>query len=148
MKTVALALSTALLAAGCASSPDKIPTASVSTLQYKDYSCDQLAMESDRISRRVNELYMNLKRTADNDNAQMAVGMLLFWPALFFLEGGDGPEAQEYSRLKGEYDAIERVAIKDSCEIEPMPDLKKEYEEAQKAKGAAGASQSSGLPGG
>ena len=145
MKKLVLAISAALLSAGCASSPDKIPTASVSTLQYKD--CDQLAMESDRISRRVNELYMNLKRTADNDSAQMAVGMLLFWPALFFLEGGDGPEAQEYSRLKGEYDAIERVAIKDSCEIAPMPDLKKKYEEAQKAKTGGDLSQGSSLPG-
>jgi hypothetical protein len=42
-------------------------------------------------------LYASLKKKADNDTAQMTVGMLLLWPTLFFLEGGDGPEASEYS---------------------------------------------------
>ncbi len=101
--------------AGCASSPDKIQASYVSPLQYKDYDCDQIAGELERVSRRANELYGSLKKTSDNDNAQMAVGMILFWPALFFLEGGDGPEAAEYGRLKGERDALEKVAIQKKC---------------------------------
>lgn len=48
----------------------------------------------------------------------MGVGLVLFWPTLFFLEGGDGPQAQEYARLKGERDAIERVSIQKKCGIE------------------------------
>lgn len=55
-----------------------------------------------RVSRRAGELQASLKQKADGDAMQMGVGMLLFWPALFFLEGGDGAQAQEYSRLKGE----------------------------------------------
>ena len=47
----------------------------------------------------------------------MGVGLILFWPALFFLEGGDGPEAQEYARLKGEREAIERSSIKKKCTL-------------------------------
>jgi hypothetical protein len=50
-----------------------------------------------------------LKETADA--AQVGVGLILFWPALFLVEGGDGAEAQEHSRLKGEKEAIERVSI-------------------------------------
>jgi hypothetical protein len=115
MKKKLVGLGVALLMAGCASSPDKIQTSYVSPLQYKDYDCDQIAGDLDRISHRINDLYGRLKKTSDDDSTQMAVGMLLFWPALFFLEGGDGPEAAEYGRLKGEYDALEKVAIQKKC---------------------------------
>ncbi|HWQ94584.1 MAG TPA: hypothetical protein VN418_03670 [Gammaproteobacteria bacterium] len=96
-------------------------TAYVSPLQYKDYDCTQIAGELERVSRRANELYGSLKTKSDNDNTQMAVGMLLLWPTLFFLEGGDGPEAVEYSRLKGERDALEKVAIQKKCDPAMMP---------------------------
>jgi hypothetical protein len=42
----------------------------------------------------------------------MALGLILFWPSLFFLDG-DGPEAQEYARLKGEYEALEVASIQE-----------------------------------
>ena len=74
-----------------------------------------------RVSRRAQELYGQLDKTASNDAAQMAVGMVLFWPALFFLEGGDGPEAAEYARLKGERDALEQVAIQKHCDPAIIP---------------------------
>ncbi len=34
---------------------------------------------------------------------------------MFFLEGGDGVEAQEYARLKGEHEAIETASIQKKC---------------------------------
>ncbi len=95
----------------------------ISPLEYKDYNCDQVAEEMARVNRRAAELHGSLKKKSDNDSAQMAVGMLLFWPALFFLEGGDGPEAQEYSRLKGEREALEKVAVKKECSSDIAPDL-------------------------
>lgn len=101
----------------CASSPNKIPSQYVSELQYQSYSCEQLGMEAGRVSARTGEKYRSAKKLADNDAAQMGVGLILFWPSLFFLEGGDGPEAAEYSRLKGEMDAIERAAISKSCSL-------------------------------
>ena len=71
--------------------------------------------------RRASELHGQLKKTADNDAAQMGVGLILFWPVLFFLEGGDGPQAAEYARLKGERDALEEVAIFKKCDSDMMP---------------------------
>jgi hypothetical protein len=56
-----------------------------------------------------------LDKKADNDAAQLGIGLVLFWPALFFLEGGDGPEANEYSNLKGEYEALRKVAVQNKC---------------------------------
>jgi hypothetical protein len=55
------------------------------------------------------------ERTADN--WQMGVGLVLFWPSLFFLEGGDGPEAAEYSQLKGEYEALRQTSVAKQCGI-------------------------------
>ena len=117
MNKLAVSVFAAIALAGCASSPDQMQTSYVSPLQYKDYDCDQVSLELERVSRRANELYGSLKKTADNDAAQMAVGMILFWPALFFVEGGDGPEAAEYSRLKGERDALEKIAVQKKCEV-------------------------------
>jgi len=106
---------------GCASSPDKMSAAYVSPIQYQDYDCKQVGAELTRVSRRAQELYGQLDKTASNDAAQMAVGMVLFWPALFFLEGGDGPEAAEYTRLKGEREALEQVAIQKHCDPTIIP---------------------------
>jgi hypothetical protein len=113
LRTIALLTSFSLV--GCATSPDKIATQSISTLGYEGLNCKQLGAELDRVNRRASELYGSLKKTSDNDTAQMAVGMLLLWPTLFFLEGGDGPEAAEYGRIKGEREALEKVAIQKEC---------------------------------
>jgi len=101
----------------CATQPDELPTQYVSPVQYQGYDCTEVASEMERVSSRINGLYGSLKKTADNDAAQMGLGLVLFWPALFFLEGGDSPQAAEYSRLKGEYDALEQVAIRKSCSV-------------------------------
>jgi hypothetical protein len=110
---------TSLLAlVACASSPDKMGAADVSPIQFQNYDCTQIASESDRIGRRVNVLYDQLKKEANADAWQMGVGMVLFWPALFFLEGGDGPQATEYRQLKGEYEALQRTSIVKKCGLD------------------------------
>ena len=75
-------------------------------------------MEMSRVSKKVNELRGGLKEQADNDSAQMAIGLIIFFPVLFFLEGGDGVAATEFSRLKGEFEALEQVSIQKSCGIQ------------------------------
>ena len=104
-----------LFLAGCASQPDKIGTAYVSTLHYQQFTCQQVEMEMERVSARAIELRHSLKKLADNDEMQMGVGLLILWPTLFFLEGGDGIQAQEYARLKGERDALEKTSIQKQC---------------------------------
>jgi len=75
----------------------------------------------DHVSHRTAELYTSLDKKADNDAAQMGVGLVLFWPTLFFLEGGDGPEATEYSNLIGEYEALRSMMVTKKCSSEYMP---------------------------
>ncbi len=119
MKGRNIVLATSLLAlAGCASHPDKIEAVYVSPLKYKDYDCEQIQMELDSVSQRTARLYQSLEAEATADQVQMGIGLLLFWPALLALEGGDGPQATEYAQLKGEYRALHEAAVKEKCTIE------------------------------
>ena len=105
----------ALLLAACATQPGDISVRSVSPVLYQDLDCKQIALETYRIDARISELYTSLKKTADTDAVQMGVGLILLWPVLFALEGGDGAEAAEYGRLKGERQALNQTALRKSC---------------------------------
>lgn len=111
----------ALALAGCATDPKEIDAAYVSPVKYKDYDCDQIALEMEHVSQRTGLLYRRLKKESDADAGQMAAGILLFWPTLFFLEGGDGPEAAEFARLKGEFEALRTVSVQKRCDIDIEP---------------------------
>tara|TARA_B100000886_G_scaffold256108_1_gene181454 strand:+ start:301 stop:771 length:471 start_codon:yes stop_codon:yes gene_type:complete len=138
---ISLPLVVAILLSGCATKPSEIGASYVSPYKYKDYDEEQIIMEMDHVGRRTNELYYSLKKEASGDTAQMAVGLLLFWPALLFLEGGDGPEAAEYARLKGEYEALRTVAVQRKISLDMLPpspeEIVKGYaEEEEKKKGS------------
>ena len=115
MKNIFLSLTVLSFLSACATSPDKMAAASVSPFKYSKYDCEQIQVESDRVQRRVMDLYTQLDSTATKDAWQMGVGLVLLWPTLFFLEGGDGPEASEYRMLKGEYEALQQASIQKKC---------------------------------
>ncbi len=56
--------------------------------------------------------------TATKDAVAMTVGLVVFWPSLFFLSGGNGANAAELARLKGSLDALEQAGIKMNCGIQ------------------------------
>ena len=55
------------------------------------------------------------KRT--NDQIATGVAVVVFWPAAFFV-GGDGQAAAELGRLKGEYEALEKISIEKKCNMQ------------------------------
>lgn len=57
---------------------------------------------------------------AGQDTAAMAVGLIVFWPAMFFARG-DGAKAAEVARLKGEMKAIEDASKAKGCGIQFAP---------------------------
>lgn len=128
-----------VLLVGCASNPDKIDAAYVSPLKYRNYDCDQIAMEMSHMEDRTIKLYNRLSETRKADNWQMGVGLILFWPSLFLLEGGDGPEAAEYAQLKGNYEALRTTSVQKKCAISfrSPDDIIKEAEKKAKAKDKA-----------
>lgn len=113
-KSVVVSLFAAASTIGCATSSKDIAPAYVSPLQYQGYDCQQLTAETQRIQSRVVELGGRLDQAASNDKAITGVGVVLFWPALFAL-GGTKQQEADYSRLKGEYDAVQQAAIVKKC---------------------------------
>ena len=86
----------------------------VSPLEYADYSCDQIKSEMIRVSTKVRTLTGELDENKENDQMITGAGIILFWPALFFI-GGTKEQEAEYARLKGEHEALDKVAIQKNC---------------------------------
>ena len=136
-KLAAASLAVVVGLTGCATASKDIAPMSVSALQYHAYDCSQLAAEYARISVRVQQLGGRLDQAASNDAALTGVGIVLFWPALFFL-GGTRQQEAEYARLKGEYEAIQQSAIEKKCPAlvaPPPPAPAKEAVTAEAQKG-------------
>jgi hypothetical protein len=117
---------------GCASSSDEIGAAYVSPLTYQNYSCDQIRIEMNRLRSRVSALGGQLDEKASADDWQMGIGLVLFWPTLFFIDG-DGTEAAEYARIKGESEALEQAATMKNCMSPSTSENEKEKEEIEEA---------------
>jgi hypothetical protein len=114
---VAVTLMAAQVAA-CATAPDKISASYVSPAMYSSYDCTQLRAEMQRIAYKVDEVTGAQQTKARNDEIAMGVGLVIFWPALFFLGMGSDRKA-ELQSLKGSYDAINEASIMHRC---GMPD--------------------------
>lgn len=109
-----MAILSALTISACSTASKDLSATYVSPMQFQAYDCDQLASENNRLQTRVSQLGGRLDEAASNDKAIAGVGAILFWPALFAL-GGTKQQEAEYSRLKGEYGAIEQSAILRKC---------------------------------
>ncbi len=123
------------LLAACAEHTHEIPAAYVSPLEYQNYTCNQISQEIGRVSRRAQQVAYDVNKNADGDSTAMGVGLILFWPALFFIDG-DSPQAQEYARLKGEFDSLEQAAIQKDCNLQiqenPFQKIEQERKEEMK----------------
>ncbi|MCO5102192.1 MAG: hypothetical protein M9885_15085 [Burkholderiaceae bacterium] len=113
-KLTCAVISVSMAVTGCATSSADIATAYVSPLQYQGYDCEQIITETRRLEQRVHELGGRLDEAASNDKAIMGVGLVLFWPVLFAL-GGTKQQEAEYARIRGEYEALQQVAVQKKC---------------------------------
>ncbi|MGC4410285.1 hypothetical protein D4A92_13300 [Rhizobium rosettiformans] len=113
---LATVLGLAAMLSSCASKPQDIEAAYVSPMLYESLSCDRLREEATAVSARAIAASGVQQKKADNDAVAVGVGLVLFWPALFFAKG-DGASAAEVARLKGEMKAIEGASIKNNCGI-------------------------------
>ena len=95
---------------------------------YKDYSCDQVTLEMQRVASKVSEVSGVQRSKATNDAVVTGVGVVIFWPALFFLMGDD--KEQELAQLKGELDALEQAAVQKNCH-QLLDRIKRERDEVE-----------------
>ena len=100
----------------CAKKSENVAASYVSPLAYQQFNCRQLAEEAGRVSQRAAELsgVQNRKRTGDIVATTAAI--IVFWPAAFLVSGDDAQTA-ELARLKGEFEAIQRVSVEKGCSI-------------------------------
>ncbi len=115
-RRVAMIVAVAAMTSGCASRAKDIEAAYVSPLPYQQLDCAQLQAEAERVSVRAAEVTGAQNKKATNDAIATTVGLVVFWPALFFIKG-DSAVAAEVSRLKGEMAAIETTSTQKQCAI-------------------------------
>ncbi len=100
---------------GCSSQPEKLNATYVDPSLYRGYDCDQIRSQLIGHNRKLATLKGELKDDADADAWQMGIGLIILWPTLFWLEGGDSAQATEYQQLKGEVDALQQMFIEKKC---------------------------------
>ncbi|HCT72520.1 hypothetical protein ACT3N8_10810 [Psychrobacter aquimaris] len=116
LPAILLVLATLFIIGGCASKSTKIPITYVSPNEYASLSCVTLENEMRDISQQVAAITGQVDKEASADAWQMGVGLVLFWPVLFFLEGGDGALQSNYALLKGKYEAASTQYKRKGCD--------------------------------
>lgn len=99
---------------GCATSSQDVSASYVNSSAYSPLSCDELQYEFKRIKFNLEEKTKLVDAKAKQDKTSMTLGMLLFWPSLFFIKG-DGAEHSQLGDLKGQYNAINEELIRKKC---------------------------------
>ncbi|UXN70590.1 hypothetical protein N8A98_05190 [Devosia neptuniae] len=120
IKKTAIALGATAMLYACATPPKDIAPTYVSTGLYQNLSCAQLRAEAEGVSARAAQAYGVQEKNRSQDAAMTGVGVILFWPALFFMKG-DGAAAADVARMKGEMQAIEQVNRVKNCGITFAP---------------------------
>lgn len=116
LKKALIATCAASIVTGCASTSEDIAATYVSPIKYESFSCRQIGEEATRISARASHAMGVQDQQASDDAGVTALSLILFWPAVFFIDGDD-TNAVEVARLKGEMDALEQASIQKNCDI-------------------------------
>jgi len=108
-----IALSSLVAFTGCADKSSSIQANYVSPLAYNSFDCESLEQEYSRLVRKSQNINKQQDDIASNDGVATGVGLILFWPALFFIDNDDLRE--QVAQLKGEVDAVEQASIQKKC---------------------------------
>lgn len=115
-RLIALAL-VALALAGCASSADSIHPAYVSSQRYTGLTCAQLIDAAEDVSDHAAQLAGVQDKKATRDALKTGAALVIFWPAAFFVQSGDGAAAVKLARLRGKKEAIEEAIEIKRCKV-------------------------------
>lgn len=107
--------------AGCAKNANQITASYVSPARFSNMSCDDLNVETNRLAAEVATMTKLQNDDATRDAVVTGVGAILFFPALLVLAVDD--HADELSRLKGEYEAVDGARVSNGClkTVTPAP---------------------------
>jgi hypothetical protein len=105
-----------LLVVGCAARPESIAPAYISEMTYKDWTCEELAQERLRLAAALSTACDAQRQARDNDT----VGVILIGLPVSSLSGSN--MAAEIARLKGELQALQKMATLKDCNLPDIPD--------------------------
>lgn len=114
MNKIVISLAVLMLAA-CATNPDKVASAYVSASEYNGMSCQQLLTAYTINENEASALYSSMKSKSRVNTTAGVVGVVLFWPALFFMKGKDASADAKMSELKGRKTAINKAINLNGC---------------------------------
>ena len=103
--------------AGCSTHPDEYTGVYTSPLKYRELTCLEVGSEISLISDKVAGTYSEAKQERYKDVALTAAGVLIFLPALFFLDG-DELDLERYGYLKSELEALKIAATQKQCDFQ------------------------------
>lgn len=109
------AVTAAAFLAGCATQGANVTASYVPQSVYDGATCAALARDMVEIQQQAAALSGQLDTAAGKDAALVAVGLILFWPALFFI-GSDKSKEAELARMKGSHEAMARTFKAKGCE--------------------------------
>ena len=120
------ALLAGLMSSGCATRSEDVAAAYVSPPNYNQLNCRQLADTAALVSERA----FNLRGERDDSKHAWEIvppsgAPVVLWPTAFM--ANDPARMAEYTRLKGEFDAILQTSVRKGCStrFEAASDSKK-----------------------
>jgi hypothetical protein len=114
IKNIFVVILCILFFSACSKSAKDITAKYVSPELYSDYDCQQIRAELRNINGKVAALTGDIDANNSTDDMTTTAGLILFWPALFFI-GGTKEQEAEYAQLKGEFNALEKISIRKKC---------------------------------
>ncbi|MEL1265884.1 hypothetical protein [Pseudoxanthomonas putridarboris] len=115
-KTLFAATAVCLLGA-CAPKPENVKPGYAPQAVYDSLSCQQIASEAINVSNKAHDKAGIERRHRHQDEAIVATGLIVFWPALFFTHGHSTQSASDLAQLKGEMEALEAASARKGCGI-------------------------------
>ena len=103
---------------GCTleSDPDRIPASYKPPETYSDYDCEAIAKHLVMLGYRIEDLHKYLEKRRETDQWQLAFSWFYGVSGLFI--EGDGPEAEEYRQIQGDFEALRMQAVRKDCGFE------------------------------
>jgi hypothetical protein len=120
-KVRAIATATAVvfataLTGGCATPGADVAPSYVPQGMYENTSCATLARDIMDVQQHAAALSGQLDDTAQKDKVAVGVALILFWPAAFFVSGGDKGKQAELASSKGQFEAMSKAYRSKGCE--------------------------------
>ena len=105
-----------VLITGCTTAKKayEVDPAYVSSSAYENRSCKELLILAEEIKQQTPTLERRVNETRKKDKVKEQVGLWLFWPSYFFMEG-NAEEQTDLALARGNLNAIRTAALKNEC---------------------------------